>query len=824
MTLQAGRRLGRYEVIAPLGAGGMGEVYRARDTGIGREVALKVLPADLETDAGRRERFRHEAVAAGALNHPNVLVVHDVGREAGQPFLVTELLHGNTLRDLLRKGSLPVATALGYAAAILDGLAAAHARGIVHRDLKPENIFITEDGVPKILDFGIAHLPEALRRLDGTSVTSPATLPGMVLGSAGYMAPEQITGEAVDHRADLFSIGVVLFETLVGRPPFEGTSLIEILNAIVATEVAVPLADRSLRTVIEHSLAKSPARRFQNASDFAFALRLLRDQGASAGGGRGSDASSPAPRPASAGAVAEIKYQRLTFQPGRVWSARFVPNSDTVVYAAAWGAEANRLYTIRPGFPAPIDLQLPSADLLGVSPAGELALLLGQRWLQGTEPSAGMLAQATPSGSSPRELVENVAAADWMPGGRELAVVRDLGRVRSLEFPLGRCIYETAGWIGTIRVSHDGTRVAFLDRPRRTDDRGDVVIADGEGRLSRVLRDIDAGGLAWAEDDGELWASVANQLVAVTGNGGQRLVHRDSHPLLLLDLADGRALICVDQKRIGISARLAGDTAERDLTWFDYSVGRDLAPDGKQLLFFEAGDVGNVEYLTGLWRAGDRAPIRIGAGNATSLSADRKWAVAPVLSRRSGLRIMPTGAGMTREVEIGGLNDVHWATWMPDGRHLIVSAHEDAAGARLYVVDVNGVVIRPIGPEGTLYHWNGVSPDGSRVIAQNPERQIALYPLDGNPASVVPDTTGDDWPIGWTLDGTEIFVVTAGIPSRVSRVNATTGARTLWRELLPADPAGVVRIAPVLVTPDGTSYAYTYGRYLSTLYLVTGLC
>jgi serine/threonine protein kinase len=818
MTLQPGRRLGRYEVIAPLGAGGMGEVYRARDTSIGREVALKVLPADFETNADRRERFRQEAVAAGALNHPNVLVVHDVGREAGQPFLVTELLHGKTLRELLRKGPLPMAPALGYAAAVLDGLAAAHERGIVHRDLKPENIFITEDGVPKILDFGIARLPEALLRLDGTSVTSPATLPGMVLGSAGYMAPEQITGETVDHRADLFSIGVVLFEILVGRPPFEGASLIEVLNAIIATDVAVPLADRSLRTVIERSLGKSPARRFQNASDFAFALRLLRDQGPSAGGGRGSEASRPAPL----ATVAEIKYQRLTFQPGCVWSARFVPNSDTVVYAAAWSAEANRLYTIRPGFPASIDLQLPSADLLGVSPGGELALLLGQRWLQGTEPSAGMLAQAT-SGSMPRELAENVAAADWMPGGTELAVVRDLGRVRSLEFPLGRCVYETAGWIGTIRVSHDGTRVAFLDRPRRTDDRGDVVIADGEGRLSRVLRDVDGGGLAWAADDGELWASVANQLVAVTGDGGQRLVHRDSHPLLLLDLADGRALIRIDQKRIGISALLAGDTAERDLTWFDYSVGRDLAPDGKQLLFFEAGDVGNVEYLTGLWRAGDRAPIRIGAGNATSLSADRKWAVAPVLSRRSGLRFLPTGAGVTREVEIAGLNDVHWATWMPDGRHLIVSAHEEAAGARLYLVDVDGVVIRPIGPEGTLYHWNGVSPDGSRVIAQNPERQIAAYQLDGNAASVVPDTTGDDRPIGWTADGTEVFVVTAGIPSRVSRVNATTGARTPWRDLLPADPAGVVRIAPVLVTPDGTAYAYTYGRYLSTLYLVTGL-
>jgi serine/threonine protein kinase/sugar lactone lactonase YvrE len=843
MTLRAGARLGPYEIVEPIGAGGMGEVYKAHDTRIGRAVAIKVLPPDVESDPDRRRRFHQEAVAAGALNHPNVLVVHDVGADADRPFLVTELLHGRTLRELLRRGPLPEEKAVRYTAALLDGLASAHAQGIVHRDLKPANIFITDDDVPKILDFGLARLPAGFRWTDGTA-TSAGTGAGVLLGSVGYMAPEQVTGGEIDHRTDLFSMSVVLHEMLTGRSPFAGDTAIAILNAIVTVEVEPPsTVSAGVRAVLQRGLQKSPARRFQSASDFAFALRLPDPRVA------GPAARSPSLRTiafasaalviagAALGAVAlhtwgtptppvsAVRFQRITFQPGRVWSARFVPGSDTIVYAASWKDQPNRVYSARAGFPAATDLGLPPADLLGVSSAGELALLLGRRWLRGMEPSSGVLARAGIAGSAPRELVEGVTSGDWTPDGNHLVAVRDLGRVRRLEFPLHHGVYDTAGWIDSVRVSHDGTRVAFADHPLRNDDRGDVVIADGSGNTTRLARDLGtAKGLVWGPGDRELWGTVGSQVVAYDMKGASRTVFRDPRLFTLLDVAsDGRLLIVVDQRRGGLNGRLDGDTAERDLTWFDYSVARDLTPDGRALLFFEASEIAGDEYIVGLWRAGDAAPVRVGEGHATSLSADGKSALAIILSRRIGFRILPTGVGEAREVLTPALANLSWVTWLPDGQHVVVSGNEPGRGSRLYVVDLAGRIVRSVGPEGTFYQSNAVSPDGSRIAAQDPERRLTLYRMDDGAATIVPGMSPDEQPEGWSTDGAELFVLTPGIPSKVSRVNVTTGARTPWRELMPSDPTGVVRISPVLVTPDGRSYAYTYGRFLSTLYVVNGL-
>ena len=842
VTLAPGTRLGPYEIVDAIGAGGMGEVYRARDTRIGRDVAIKVLPPDVETDPDRRRRFHQEAVAAGALNHPNVLVVHDVGAEAGRPFLVTELLHGATLRDLLRRGPLPEEKAVRYAAALLDGLASAHAHGIVHRDLKPENIFITADDVPKILDFGLARLPAGFQWTDG-SATATGTAAGVLLGSAGYMAPEQITGGDIDSRTDLFSMTVVLYEMLSGRSPFPGDTTIEVLNAIVTKDAdPPPAASASLREILRRGLQKAPARRFQSASDFAFALRLPAPAAGAPARVRGGSRilaialATFAIAATILGALvlwqgrsgattpSEVRFQRITFQPGRVWSARFVPGSDTIVYAASWNDQPNRVYSARVGFPAPTDLRFPPADLLGVSPAGELALLLGRRWLQGMEPSSGVLARAGMAGSAPRELVENVTSGDWAPNG-QLAAVRDMIRVRRLEFPLGHPVYETAGWIDNVRVSHDGARVAFADHPLRSDDRGDYVLVDGAGQVTRLARDLDAArGLAWSPGDREIWATLNGQVVAYDMKGGRRQVYGDPRALILLDVAaDGRLLVVDNQRRTGLSGRLDGDTAERDLTWFDYSVARDMTPDGKSLLFFEASEVAVGEYIVGLWRAGDAAPVRIGEGHAMSLSADGKSALAIILSGPVGFRVLPTGVGEARDVLTPALANLQWATWLPDRLHVIVSGNEPGRGARLYVVDLNGRVVRPVGPEGTFYQSNAVSPDGSRAAAQDGEGRLTVYRLDDGAATIVRGTDPDERAVGWSSDGSEVFVLTPGIPSKVSRVNVATGARTPWRELLPPDPTGIVRIFPVLVTPDGRSYAYTYGRFLSTLYVVSGV-
>ena len=277
MSLSAGTRLGPYEIVSPLGAGGMGEVYRARDTRLGRDVAVKVLPAEVAGDADRLLRFEREARAAGALNHPNILTVHDVGNEAGVAFLVTELLRGETLRESLAGGPLPARRVVEIATQVAHGLAAAHEKGIVHRDLKPENIFLPSNGPAKILDFGLARWKEdGAGSLSEAPTMAESTAAGVVLGTVGYMAPEQVRGERADARSDIFAFGCVLHEMLGGHNPFRRESAIESFHAILKEEPpsidsAAPVPP-PLEQIVRHCLEKAPERRFQSASDLAFAL------------------------------------------------------------------------------------------------------------------------------------------------------------------------------------------------------------------------------------------------------------------------------------------------------------------------------------------------------------------------------------------------------------------------------------------------------------------------------------------------------------------------------------------------------------------------
>ncbi|HEX6791966.1 MAG TPA: protein kinase, partial [Candidatus Krumholzibacteria bacterium] len=271
MSLAPNTRLGPYQILDSLGSGGMGEVYRARDARLGRDVAIKVLPASVAADPERVRRFEVEARAASALNHPNILTIHDIGTENGVTYLVTELLRGRSLRDLIT-GPLAPATVSSIATQAARGLAAAHHAGIVHRDLKPENLFVTHDGVCKILDFGLARIDVAAAPGSGSGVATAATLAGTVLGTAGYMAPEQVRGHATDARSDIFSLGVVIQEMLTGRSPFLRESVVESLNAILKEEPAVPTRSTPLGSIASRCLEKDPVRRFQSAGDLAFAL------------------------------------------------------------------------------------------------------------------------------------------------------------------------------------------------------------------------------------------------------------------------------------------------------------------------------------------------------------------------------------------------------------------------------------------------------------------------------------------------------------------------------------------------------------------------
>ena len=584
-TLSPGARLGPYQIVASIGAGGMGEVFRARDTRLDRDVALKVLPAAIAASPDRLQRFDQEARAAAALSHPNIVVVHDVGVDQGVAFVVSELLEGQTLRQVLEAGAVPSRKATDYAIQIANGLAAAHDRGIVHRDLKPENIFITRDGRAKVLDFGLAKLVTA-PLMSATQATALNTDPGTVLGTAGYMSPEQLRGEDVDHRSDVFSLGAVLYELYSGTRAFKGNTAVETMSAILKEEPQ-ELTSRSgsvspaVERVIRRCLEKNPAERFQSARDVTFALDAVSNATSSAHA-IPADAAPP-PRRATAFNVVvasalglamavaayvagtraapppaeQPTFKQLTYRSGSVRGARFAPDGQSVVYGAAWEGRPIELYSVRELSPESSAVSLPAADLLDVSSTGEMAVALNAAGL-GPFFTAGTLARASLAGGAARELLEGAVAADWSPDGKQLAVVRRVGNSNSmqLEFPQGTVLYQAPFWISNPRVSPDGTSIALITHPRGGDE-GSVEIIDLGSRARRTLSAdwMSIQGLDWTPDGRELWftatrAGGIRAIHAVTPAGVERLVLRSPQRLTLHDIsAAGRVLISGETMR-----------------------------------------------------------------------------------------------------------------------------------------------------------------------------------------------------------------------------------------------------------------------------------
>jgi len=486
MPRTPGTRLGPYEIVAPLGAGGMGEVYRARDTRLGRDVALKLLPEGVAGDPSRLSRFESEARAVAALSHPNVLAIHDVGSEGGTAYVVTELVEGVTLRERLVDGALAPARAAGIAAQLAQGLAAAHDRGVIHRDLKPENVMLTPEGRAKLLDFGLAKREVAEAAGSGSLAPTLAAMtePGAVLGTTGYMSPEQVRGQAVDARSDLFSLGIVLYEMLSGRPPFHGPSSADTMTAILREDPApigagatdVPPA---LERIVGRCLEKSPAARFRSAADLAFALEAI-----AGGGSSGAHA-----RAAEAAPARGVTFRKLTFRNGHVSVARFTPDGASVVYGAAWDGRPYEVFSSRTGSPESRGLGVPAGSLLAMSAGGEMAISLGYRhtrWFQ----VGGTLARVPLAGGGVRPLQKDVGHADWSPDGRTLALVRYREGRCVLEYPAGRVLHETGDWLSFCRVSPDGRHVAFGRNHRTGEGEADVCVVDDAGTLRVLVEDM----------------------------------------------------------------------------------------------------------------------------------------------------------------------------------------------------------------------------------------------------------------------------------------------------------------------------------------------
>jgi eukaryotic-like serine/threonine-protein kinase len=863
MTLSTGSRLGPYEILAPLGAGGMGEVYRARDTRLGREVAIKVLPEALGADVERLKRFEREARSASALNHPNIVTIYDIGSADSVSYIAMELVQGEPLRAVLTEGASPTKRLLQIGAQIAEGLAKAHAAGIVHRDLKPENVMVTEDGLVKILDFGLAKLTQPDSSGSGRTqapTVSGATEEGIILGTVGYMSPEQAVGGTIDYRSDQFSFGSILYEMATGRRAFQRGSAPQTLAAIIQEEPETIAAINAtvpapVRWIVERCLAKQARDRYTSTDDLAKELASVRDHLAEATSASGVMPASPARARRGlrtvSGAVAAVaalslavyaglrlgrveppSYQQLTFRRGTVLSARFASNGQMVVYGAAWNGKPFRLFTTTLTGPDSRELDLPDADILSVSASGEMAISLGRRFHK-TWNAIGTLAQVSLSGGAPRPLLEDVAWADWMPDGKTLTVVREVGGKDRLESPVGRVLYETPGWISDVRVSPDGERIAFFDHADPVYPRSLVAVVDRGGRkvtLSPAVSGF-SRGLAWSPHGDEIWFSVpargrASSLQSVSLSGRQRLIARIPGMLRLYDISgDGRVLVGRETARIGMMGLGPGDAAEKDISWFDSSTVRGISPDGRTILFFEGAGAGGSTYTIYLGKTDGSKPIRVGAGSTYGLSPDGKRILALLQEDLSlpQLVIYPVGPGEPQALPIGSIHR-SWVNWFPDGKRILSTGSEPNHGRRLYVEDLAGGPARVISNEGVTFSWDALSADARWVAARGPDGAISRYPIEGGSPVPVPGLTGIDEPISWTEDGRSLFIYRRGeLPTRVERVDVATGRRTLWRELMPPDPAGVTGLIRIRITPDGKYYAYSFARILSDLYVADGL-
>ena len=869
-----GEKLGHYEILDKIGEGGMGQVWRARDGRLNRSVAIKILPAEVAGDPARRQRFEQEARSLGALNHPNIVAVYDVGQSNGRAYIVSELVEGESLRRVMDRGPLTGRRLVEVATQIAEALAAAHALGIVHRDLKPENIMISgaQGGVAgrvKVLDFGLAKQNVAAAgsavSLGGSSGAEAATVllsqPGMVLGTVGYMSPEQVRGENVDARSDIFSFGCVLYEMATGKRAFEGGSAADVMSAVLREEPhEVPGAmTPAMEAIARRCLEKDPALRFQSAADLAFALRALATPTgsqtaipavaaappkrrrkpshfiAAAMVGLAIFAGGYAARDRLSGGPAE--FQRITFREGRVTNARLGPEGRTVICSATWEGGEPGIYTSTVGNPESRDLGLAGARLLAVSSKGDVAFLTGTIFPDGS----GTLARASVTGGPPRELLEHVRFADFSPDGSEMAVVREVNGKGRIEYPIGKMLTETIFGPFGIRISPSGRQVAFTTYGGN----GSVIAIYTVDRTGKVRKLGVVSGqtsgmaptpLAWSRDGREIWfrsfdPNDRNTIYAIGMDGKRRVAARFPGDLAFYDLAaDGRMLFSLNDERKGIRGLAPGATEERDLSVLEAADLRGISDDGSEILAETVGESGGTTGAIYLRRTDGSPPLRLGDGVAYKLSPDGKW-VSGYTSRASAQRmfiLMPTGPGETVDVHIpqlpnhgGGLV----AGWLEgEDNYLVQGASVTGKGWQFFDWNARANTVTPASPPNAPDSMPLISPDRRSYLLPCGGGMWCIYPVSGGEPKPVPGLTPHDMPVNWRADGKAIYVMTHHNDNRmlpISLIDLATGQRTPWKELRASVPVDLLSMPKI--APDGRAYAYNYTYVRSELYVADGV-
>ncbi len=720
MSLSPRTRLGAYEVVSPLGSGGMGEVYRARDTRLGRDVAIKVLPDSLACDPEFRERFEREARAVAALSHPNIVQIHELGADAGHLYAAMELLDGETLRERLAAGPLPLKKSLDYGQQIAHGLAAAHGRGIVHRDLKPENIFVTRDGRVKILDFGIAKVADV--RMDAAA-TGAGTLPaaartgvGVMLGTVGYMSPEQVRADSVDHRTDVFSFGAVLYEMATGQRAFSGPSSVETLHAILTSDPLdhpaglPPFAPHALECIVRHCLEKNPDERYQSAKDLAFALQTV--SGSSAAGvalprrtRRGRGLMVAAAAAVLAGVAALLGAYLRAPAPAEAVFFRILPPTDAPI-----------------GFPA-------------VSPDGhQIAFLsLSDDWFSG---DAIWIRRPDSLDAQKLEGTGGARAPFWSPDGRSLGFFT-AGRLKTIEVETGRVTVvcgAASGFGGA--WGPDGT-ILFS-----ADERSPILRVSASGGTPAPVTTIDRG----AGEEAHRWPQFlpdGRHFVYAAWNSTStirpiRIASLDSEPVRTLFTSSSGVVVA------GNYVIFASEQPARLNAWAYDAGKRSMIGEPMQIL----ADT-NVEYV---WATADPAAS---AAADTLVYTTGKY-------RRSRLTWFdrlgkPLGT-------VGETATYFDPALTRDGRHLAIEKHDvDRNSGDVWGVDLErGVFSRLTSAPGfeNVAVW---SPDGTRVaFASDQEKTARVYVRDGGGAGAERAIfDGRAFPLDWSADGRHLLLLTA---------------------------------------------------------------